>query len=162
MSRSPILAVALVSISLAARTAAGQFGQSTGPDCGSSGPFVTNARNRAVVILAKVVAPPDWEAPRWKGPARLEVLEIMKGQVASPLMEVLADRDSGVRLGVGEQWLIALQDSGIPFIQGCGVFAVKVEGGHAIGHVESNKGSWQSVPLERIRSLVRDSAQTER
>ena len=153
---------ALVSMLLAGDAIAGQS-QNRG-SCGDTGRgFAENARDRAaVVLLVNVLSAPDPQLSPSKRSVRLEVLDSLKGRSASPLIDVLVDDDgAGLKMRVGERWLVALPGVGTPFIQGgCEVFAVKVEGNDAVGRVLSGpyRESVQMhvVPIDTIRNMLRD------
>ena len=121
--------------------------------CGAPEPFITSAMNRDLIVRARATSVSDRVVSSQDYTARMEVLEVLKGGVGAPAINVLID-DRRLAMRAGEEWLLALPGAGTRFIPGCGVFAVRVEGGNAIGRVES-VDSEQSIPLERIRALYR-------
>ena len=112
--------------------------------------------NRDLIVRARARSVSDRVVSSLDYTAQMVVLEVLKGEVGAPAIEVFID-DRRLAVRAGEEWLLALPGAGTRFIPRCGVFAVRIDGGNAIGQLES-VGSEQRVPLERIRALYRGPA----
>jgi hypothetical protein len=114
--------------------------------------FISSSMSRDLVVRARVSSVSDRAVSPLDYTARLEVLEILKGPLGAPAINVLLE-DRRLAVRSGEEWLLALPSAGTRFIPQCGVFALRIDGNNAIGRVES-ADSDQAVSLERIRLLM--------
>jgi hypothetical protein len=124
--------------------------------CGPPESFISSSMNRELIIRARATSVSDRVVSSLDYTANMEVLEVLKGQFAAPAISVLIE-DRRLAFRAGDEWLLALPGAGTRFIPRCGIFAVRIDSGNAIGRVES-VDSEQSVPLERIRGVYRAPA----
>lgn len=135
-------------------------------ECYWVGPFLTVAPRAETIVRGRVLA----YHPGESGPAPLqamdvEILDVWKGEVPSPILRVWGDngglcRPDVTQFPLGTEWLLALNGPGSkpgmspgPAISVCGTYWLEVRGGMARGNVDvaGEMTAAQELPLAEVR-----------
>jgi hypothetical protein len=119
--------------------------------CADPRPFEAAVATRDLVVHGRVLAATDPAVivVGQRHRVRVEVVDVLKGQVETPVLDVVVDNRQLV-FQPGEEWLLALPGAGSLFLEACGVSAVPVRDGRAVGRIES-MASDQVIPVDRLR-----------
>jgi hypothetical protein len=152
MTRLLIPLMVAAAVPLSAQTSFAQVPIAQGVTACLTTPFAQSAIARDLLVRAWAVSVPGPVPPALYYPARMAVLDVLKGELAAAEIDVLVS-DLRLPLRAGEEWLLALSTSGSLAIGRCGVFAVRVDGDEAVGRIHALHTT-ERVPIERIRELT--------
>jgi hypothetical protein len=115
--------------------------------CHDPRPFAASAAARDLVVHGRVLVAPQIVVGQ-PPTVRLEVIDVLKGRLDAPEITVTAGAQA---FRAGQEWVLALPGAGTLYLERCGVHAVPVRDGQAVGRIDSMDGD-QVVPLDRLRA----------